>query len=267
VTGDGVAATALPAYLAMPSGGGGHPSSDIHGRLTEASGGEREITAELARELAAWVVLDFQESCLTLLTSGAAARPGPTGPGADPTDSGTDWLEARRRLRAGDDWSGARRRLYASTDWSGARRRLHADAGGRASRFALCRGAALLMHAALVGLARGASQDAFAYAAVRKVNGRPLIQCELIAARLSSIATHEVVGDLQFCRLCDLSAMPGGEEERDVAQRELQRAALATVVESAHVRGGHGFVQCEDPGRRVETAHAVLTHLATPAAR
>lgn len=254
MTGAGVAATALPAYLAMPSGGGGHPSSDIRERLAEALGGEREITAELARELAEWVVLDFQQSCLTLLTSGAAARPVPTDSGADPTGSGTDWLEARRRLRA-------------SADWPGVRRRLRADAGARASQFALCRGAVLLMHAALAGLARGASQDAFAYAAVRKVNGRPLIQCELIAARLSSIATHEVIGDLQFCRLCDLSATPGGEEERDVAQRELQRAALATVVESAHVHGGHGFVQCEDPGRRVEAAHAMLAHLATPAAR
>ena len=193
----GVPATALPAYLAMPSGGSGRPGSDIRERLAEALGGEREITTGLARELAEWVALDFQESSLTLL-----------------------------RTR--------------------------------------CRGAVLLMHAALVGLARGASQDAFAYAAVRKVNGRPLIQCELIAARLSSIATHEVIADLQFCRLCDLPATPGGEEECDMTQRELQRAALATVVESAHVRGGHGFVQLEDPGRRVETAHAVLAHLATP---
>jgi hypothetical protein len=68
-----------------------------------------------------------------------------------------------------------------------------------------------------------------------------------------------VICDLQLDRLCGPPAM--GEAERELARREIRRAALAAVVEGAHVHGGHGFVQLGDPGRRVEIAHAVLARL------
>lgn len=121
--------------------------------------------------------------------------------------------------------------------------------------------AALLFHATLVGLALGASRDAFARARTRDVAGRPLIEHELIAARLSGIATDVVVAELQFQQLCDLAVIGDRGDEQELSRRETERAALSAVIESAHVFGGHGFLVDHDPGHRVEIAHSLMSRL------
>lgn len=115
-----------------------------------------------------------------------------------------------------------------------------------------------LMHAALGGLARGAARDAFAYAGARKVGGRPLIERDLAAARLSAIATEQVIAELQLERLLDPASSAA---DRDHARTELERSARAAVVESAHVHGGHGFLRDGDAGARVAAAVQLLAHL------
>lgn len=121
--------------------------------------------------------------------------------------------------------------------------------------------ASILLYAALVGLARGASRDAFSYAGARKLKGRSLLELELLSARLSAIATAEAISDLQLGYLCHLGGAWNGDRGRGIAQAEIRRASLDAVAESAHVHGGHGFIKSEAPGRRVEMAHIVLSSL------
>jgi hypothetical protein len=119
----------------------------------------------------------------------------------------------------------------------------------------------LLPHAVLVGLARGASRETFAYAERRQVAGRTLIQLDLMALRLSEVATHELVSELQFGRMCEAATVAGAEDDLVSAQAEIRRAGLKTVIEGAQVWGGHGFLQRESPGRRVEAAEAIVLAL------
>lgn len=198
--------------------------TDLAARLTQA----HETTAELAHEVADWASRDYQGACVTLLS------------GATPEHQTPD---------AHDGWD---------------LRQLPHRAAGHIAPLALGERETLLGYAALVGLARGASRDAFAYAATRKVGGRPLIDRELSAARLSRIATQEITAELQFAYLCELQSAPAGAAQREIVQREIQRACLASVLDGAHIHGGHGFVQRKAPGRRVELAHAVIAALATP---
>jgi hypothetical protein len=213
-----------PAWLATPRGGALRPARDVARRAADRLREGPGPAAEHLQEVAAWAEVDFLGACLTLLDG--------DGDGGGPGDG--DWQEVRR-------WLSARRESAA------------APTGDEL----------LVLHAALVGLARGASGDAFAYAGVRRVGGRPLIECELMAARLSAIATDELVADLQLGCLCEQAATDGDADGREAVQREIRRATLAVVVESAHVHGGHGFVQPDDPARRVELAHALLGRIAS----
>lgn len=233
---DASALAAYPAWLRRPCNLGEGSSHDLAERSARAIGGFGEITAQLAREIVQWVEEDFRAASIWLLTCNDKGV-------VDEPDRGGDWSQSRRWLATQARDSDAQLGLREET--------------------------ALLLHAALVGLARGASRDAFAYARVRKLSGKPLIDHDLMAARLSAIATHEVIGDLQFRYLCEPEAVRNGEQlirelenEREGVYSEIQRASLAAVVESAHVHGGHGFVQRHDPGVRVELAHAVLGRLA-----
>ncbi|MFT3864049.1 MAG: acyl-CoA dehydrogenase family protein [Solirubrobacterales bacterium] len=156
------------------------------------------------------------------------------------------WLASRSRPRAGHP-SGAQVSNYL--------RRWGADLRGVAEFGEPER--TLLLHAGLVGIARGSAREAFAYAQGRTLGGRPLIQLDLLAARLSEIAIEEMVLELQFGRMREAT------DERDsaAAQVEIRRAALRTVSEAGQVWGGHGFLQVEDPGKRVEAAAAILVAL------
>lgn len=116
----------------------------------------------------------------------------------------------------------------------------------------------LVLHAALVGIARGSSREAFEYAEQREVFGKALIRMDLLAARLSDVATHEVIAELQFGRMLNATNGLAGDVDRQSAEAEIRRAALRTAVEGAQIRGGHGFVQRDLPGKRVEAAGALL---------
>lgn len=115
-----------------------------------------------------------------------------------------------------------------------------------------------LLHAALVGLARGASRDAFLYASTRQIQGRPLIEHELASARLSAIAVAEATCDVQLGYLVHHDhggeRVPASEE----AEREIRRASCLAITEAAHVHGGQGYVGDSAPRRRIEVANAVV---------
>lgn len=201
----------------------GRAESPPAGHLAERVKEASRVTSDLARECARATAHEFEAPCLLLL--GCETEDRSTMPG--------DWLETRQRLathQAGE----------TDPDRS------------------------VLLHAALVGLSRGASAEAMEYAECREISGTRLIDLDLLAARLFTLAANEMVAELQFARLCEWvdarTTASSGEED---AQHEIRRAALTVLVEGAQVRGGHGLVQFQGPGRRLEIAQALLRALSS----
>jgi hypothetical protein len=186
--------------------------------LLPGSVGRAAVDADLPRRWASWFDEELLEACAHLVGAGAAAD-------------------------------------GESIDWPTIRIQLDRGAGGLAGVAGLPgRERSLALHAALIGIGRGASREAFAYSQSRSLSGKSLIELDLLAARLSDVATHEMIADLQFGYLCE--AAEGSEAL--TCQAEIRRSALRTVVEAAHVRGGHGFVQVGGAGKRVEAAQAIV---------
>jgi hypothetical protein len=86
-----------------------------------------------------------------------------------------------------------------------------------------------------------------------------LIDLDLSAARLSTIAIAEAICELQLQYLCDL--VRDRAEEEETAMSEIRRTVVIAVTEAAHVHGGRGFVGRSGPSGRVEMMQAILWSL------
>jgi alkylation response protein AidB-like acyl-CoA dehydrogenase len=95
-----------------------------------------------------------------------------------------------------------------------------------------------------VGLARGALEEARAYAKERKAFGRPIAELQAIAFMLADMATETDAARLLVHRaaaLCDAGARFG--QEASMGKLYASEAAMRATSKAIQIHGGYGYTR------------------------